>query len=237
MRRWFLTGIALLLTVAGARASAPEAEARLSRATMVENARQCSPNGRFCLVFHQFENLPDLGKRRADQYFAFPSFKGSIPAAKSWVFTQPDRGHFAIDPDFSARTAALYDRERRVAKIQIGFRWRGGEARVADSGRYVVLFCAKNFDNESLADLLIFRSDGSLVRRLFVKDLMSRWDPAAGVRCWRQPEFSPEIRENDDSGRDLLLLRVGESSASVRIDLATGERLGELYDPCAPERP
>ena len=178
----------------------------------------------------QFESVPDLKGRRAGRVFEFSITEGTSDAGSSWVFTDPNRGYFASGPAFPAATAALYDERRRVANIKLDSLWRGGEVRVSDSGRYVVLLSSGSWNNAQSPLVSIYRSDGSLVRSLFPDDVLSPNDLLERIN----DRLRPSIRENDESGRDLLLLTIPESSEAIRIDLPTGSRLGEIRDVLSP---
>lgn len=224
MSRLILMAIALVLGAGESVGS--NAEPRLSRNTIIENVRYSSPNGRFVLVMRQFQDVPDLKGRRADRIFRFSIRERTKAAGGSWMFTQPNRGHYAGGPAFPVSTAALYDEKLRIALIRFDFPWRGGEVRVSDSGRYVVILPDGPFNNERSPEVSIYRSDGSPSRHLFADEVLSpndRWD-----RIFYS--VTPSIRENDESGRDLLLLTVPESPKAIRIDLEAGSRLSELRD-------
>jgi hypothetical protein len=225
--------IVLALLAASLQAQEESTAPRLSRTTIVENDRYYSADRRFCLVIHQIRNIPDRGGVRAGRLFRFSLTEATIPAGLSWVFTGPNRGHYASGAAFPARSAALYDGKRRIAKLELDFPWRGGELRISDSGRYLVLVPPEEINNELTPVVSIYRTDGSFRRSLFAEEVFSPGD-------LRQRRFRhrlvPVISEKDPSGGDVLLLTNPAASEPIRIDLATGVRLGEVRD-VFPRRP
>jgi hypothetical protein len=98
---------------------------------------------------------------------------------------------------------------------------------VSDSGRYLVLVPPEEFNNELTPVVSIYRTDGSFRRSLLAEEVFSPGD--LRERRFRH-RLVPVISERDPSGGDVLLLTSPAASEPIRIDLATGVRLGEVRD-------
>jgi TonB family protein len=189
-----------------------------------KKAKFCSANGQYCL-----EIVP---KKLESQLSYFEDKVNSIPNAGGRQRTKDDtaRGIFYV-----RRRAGKYPRRWKFPLVN---EVSPGNAIVTNSGQYVVTF--DNWHSMGYGDdvVVIYRSDGSLVRKLGLDDLLTEGDIAVLPRSvssiwWGDGHYF-------DEKADRLMLRIvsnGEMPYKedrqfhvLRVELSTGRPLDPKRD-------
>lgn len=175
----------------------------------------------------------------ANGRFAFELPPSHPEARDRYLSRLADDG--VLDLSAPSRTGSLFERsadgeEERLSTFRLAEETLPERFLVADDGRFVVAFDLRETQSQGAGfdrgRTLIYRSDGSVVSRLTIDDLLTSGDAQEIRRTRISSDFLSPLSASLDDDRNLLVLALADGGIphEIAIDLETGRPLTPRRD-------